>query len=106
MKTKPYAKFECNIEEAKKIIKESQGAIASCVFRKRTGEKEIRKMVFRTGVRKGVTGVGMSYKPEQYDLLTVYDMQKNEFRHINLRTLVQLRVNGVLYLVKHPKEEK
>lgn len=106
MKTKPYARFECSLEDAKKIIQESNGSISSCIFKKRTGKQEIRKMIFRTGVKKGVKGIGMSYNPKAYDLITVYDMQKNEFRHINLRTLMQLRVNGILYLVKHSKEEK
>ena len=73
------------------------GKIASADFIKKDGS--LRKMVFRTKVTKGVTGEGMRYKPSEYGLRTVYDMQKGAFRHINLETVISIRAKGELHVV-------
>jgi len=86
-------------KEAGDIIGTAGGTIFTAVFRKRTDSK-FRKMVCRLHVKKGVTGRGMSYNPKERNLLTVYDMQKNEFRHISMDRLVLLKVKGVTYRVK------
>ena len=95
--------FECTPDQVRDILQDANGSIVSCIFRKRTGERELRKMVCRLGVSKGVTGAGMPYDPKAYDLIPVYDMRKHAFRMINLRTIMQLRYNGVLYIVQHPE---
>lgn len=102
---KPTMTFECTPDQVKDILKDANGSIVSCIFKKRTGEQELRKMTCRLGVSKGVSGAGMPFDPAAYDLVTVYDMRKKGFRHINLRTLMQLRYNGVLYIVQHPVTE-
>ena len=87
------------------LNKVDTGKIFSVVFIKRTNN-EVRTMVCRRGVKKGVKGVGHSYKPEEKNLLCVYDMQKIEagsdergaFRMINLESLVSLKFEGVNYV--------
>ena len=56
-------------------------------------------MVFRTKVTKGVTGEGMKYNPADYGLRTVFDMQKNAFRHVNLNTLQWVKAHGETHRV-------
>ena len=73
------------------------GKIASVDFIKKDGS--LRKMVFRTKVTKGVTGEGMKYNPSDYGLRAVYDMQKRDFRMINLNTIQTITAHGETHLV-------
>ena len=73
------------------------GKLASCEFIAKDGS--LRKMVFRTKVTKGVTGEGMKYNPADYGLRTVFDMQKNAFRHVNLNTLQWVKAHGETHRV-------
>ena len=68
-------------------------------FRKKDGT--LRRMTARKGVGKGVNGKGMSYRPLQKGFMTVYDMDKNEFRLVNLTNLVRFSANGVKYKVSY-----
>ena len=45
-------------------------------------------------VKKGVKGTGMAYNPIEKGLLPVWDMQKNAFRMINLKTVTELKIKG------------
>jgi hypothetical protein len=76
-----------------KAIERSKDKIFSCHFIKRT-DGSYRKMVARLHVRKGVKGVGMAYNPAEKDLVTVFDMQKNNFRSIPLDSIRYLKVLG------------
>lgn len=67
------------------------GRIFTVEFIKRTDGK-LRRMTCRRGVRKGVKGVGMSYDPLSKGLLTVYDVEKQAFRMINLADLISLKM--------------
>jgi hypothetical protein len=69
------------------------GKIFSIDFIKRTNG-ELRTMVCRRGVFKGVKGTGMSYDPLSKALLTVWDVQKNAYRMISLDRLRALRMDG------------
>ena len=73
------------------------GKIASCEFIAKDGS--LRKMVFRTKVTKGVTGEGMKYDPAKLGLRTVFDMQKRDFRMINLNTIQTITAHGETHLV-------
>ena len=73
------------------------GKIASAEFIKKDGS--LRKIVFRTKVTKGVTGEGMKYDPAKLGLRTVFDMQKRDFRMINLETVISIRAKGELHVV-------
>ena len=89
-------------DTAKQYIYKTNGKIFSAVFTKKDGEK--RKMVCRRGVAKYVKGVGLKFKPEERDLIGVFDMHKKAYRFINAKTLEQLKVKGVTYNIKQDKE--
>ena len=85
-------------QTAKKYIYKTNGKIFSAVFTKKNGEK--RKMVCRQGVAKYVKGVGLKFKPEEKDLIGVFDMHKKAYRFINTETLEQIKVKGIKYKIK------
>ena len=91
-----------DIDTAKKYIYKTNGKIFSAVFTKKDGEK--RKMVCRQGVYKYVKGVGLKFKPEERDLIGVFDMHKKAYRFINAKTLEQIKVKGIQYIIKQDKE--
>lgn len=70
----------------------SNGKIFSASFVKVDGTN--RSMVARVGVQKGVKGVGRKFDPEDKGLVSVFDMQKRQFRFINLNTTYHVRANG------------
>jgi hypothetical protein len=61
-------------------------------FIKKNGD--LRKMVARLGVQKGVKGVGMAYNPTEKRLLCVYDVAKKGFRMIRIDTIQHLQIKG------------
>lgn len=77
------------------------GKIFSVKFVKKNGE--VRDMVCRLGVKRGVKGVGMAYDPKDYNLLTVCDLQaaKQEgdlgFRNISLDNILEIKISGTRY---------
>ena len=89
-------------DTAKKYIYATNGKIFSAVFTKKDGEK--RTMVCRQGVAKYVKGVGLKFKPEERSLIGVFDMHKKAYRFINVKTLEQLKVKGIMYNIKQDKE--
>ena len=85
-------------DTAKQYIYATNGKIFSAVFVKKDGEK--RKMVCRQGVYKYVKGVGLKFKPEERGLIGVFDMHKKAYRFINVKTLEQIKVGGIQYIIK------
>ena len=85
-------------DTAKQYIYKTKGKIFSAVFTKKNGEK--RKMVCRQGVAKYVKGVGLKFKPEEKNLIGVFDMHKKAYRFINTTTLEQIKVQGKTYKIK------
>ena len=60
----------------------------------------------RAGVWKGpggdennprVSGAGMSYNPSDYNLKTVFDMQKGQYRHIGTDRVTKITIGGRTY---------
>ena len=90
-------------ETAKKYIYKTNGKIFSAVFTKKNGEKRV--MVCRQGVAKYVKGVGLKFKPEERDLIGVFDMHKKAYRFINANTLEQIKVKGITYKIKEVNDE-
>ena len=92
----------------------SQGTIFNVSFIKRTTGEE-RTMRARLGVKRGVTGVGMAYKPSEKNLIACYDVQKAQemkslglddvaaakksYRMIHANTITMLAVSGESYTV-------
>ena len=79
-----------------KTLKEMVGSkIFSVIFQKKDGT--IREMVCRLGVTKHLKGRELKYSPEDFNYLTVFDMQKQEYRTINVSTLRQIKFEGITY---------
>ena len=87
-----------NKDTAKEYIYKTNGKIFSAVFTKKDGEK--RKMICRRGVAKYVKGIGLKFKPEEKELIGVFDMHKKAYRFINVKTLEQIKVRGTTYIIK------
>jgi len=81
-----------NFKETLAEIQTAQNTIFSVTFIKKDGSE--RTMVARLHVKKGVNGKGMAYNPVEKGLLPVWDMQKNGFRMINLKTVTELKIKG------------
>jgi hypothetical protein len=80
------------INETLEQIQTAENTIFSVTFEKKDGT--MRTMVARLNVKKGVNGKGMAYNPIEKGLLPVWDMQKNAFRMINLKTVTELKIKG------------
>jgi hypothetical protein len=87
-----------NKKDAFQMIMGQHEKIFSAQFIKKDGT--FRAMVCRRGVTKGVKGVGMNYDPAAHNLVTVFDMRKNEFRSIPIDRLICFKMDGVKYEVK------
>lgn len=87
-----------NRELAKIKIHDTNGRIFRAKFVKKDGS--LREMVCRLGVRKYVNGVGRNFDPKDYELVGVFDMQKDAHRMINIKTLQALTINGTTYEVQ------
>ena len=92
-------KVTINQVKAFPLIRNFGGKIFSAEFIKANGEH--RKMVCRTGVRKGVKGTGTSNTNRLHSSsITVFDIQKDAFRSIPLDRLIKLQCQGTEYIVK------
>ena len=86
-------------EAAKKVLFDlNDGTIFTAIYIKKNGER--RSMNCRKGVKKGITGAGHSYDPRAYNLICVYDMQKQDYRMININTLETLKLHGFEYKIE------
>lgn len=84
--------------QAKELIKASKGKIFTARNIKKDGT--VRAMNGRLNVRKGVKGVGMKYNPDDYNMITIFDMKRQEFRTLNLDTVYQLDYQHERYEVE------
>lgn len=84
-----------------KII--GNGRFFSVKFIKRT-TGEIRVLNGRTGVKKALGGTPV-FKDEDYDLVTVWDMQKHGYRKIPVDNILEIKANGdILYAASSSSE--
>ena len=70
----------------------------SVVFLKKDGT--LRKMLCRFGVKKHLKGGSLKFDPIKRGLLVVFDMQKESYRMINLKTITNINMKGVEYNVQ------
>jgi hypothetical protein len=89
-------RFKMDKEEAKKLISAQGGRVFCVTFTKKDGTE--RRMLCRRQVKKGVKGVGMAYNPADYDLVTVFDMEKAAYRTINLNTITRICAAGEVHV--------
>lgn len=71
-------------------IKKAENTFFHVEFIKKDGS--LRKMNCRLNVKKGVKGTGMSYNPIEKGLLPVWDLEKKNFRMINIKTITSLKI--------------
>ena len=72
----------------------------SVKFIKKDGTERTMLCRLKTDTWKGetrVTGSVMSYEPGDYGLLTVFDVNKENYRMVNLNTLIELNIGGKRY---------
>jgi hypothetical protein len=72
--------------------------IFSVEFTKKNGS--LRKMVCRLGVKKYLKGGELGYDAEALNYLTVFDLQSEEYRTINVNTLKSITFEGIKYEVE------
>ena len=83
-------------KELRELVENTKGRIMKCVFTKANGEN--REMLCRTQVKKGLVGCGRHWSHEH--IVTVYDMQKHQYRSIDLNRLKSLRCGKIEYKVE------
>jgi len=87
------------LDQAKELINKTNGRIFSTTFIKK--DNSIRTLTARIGKKyKSKTGRKAPYKPKEFNLLPVYDMQIKKFRMINFNTLLTLTTNKQKYVIK------
>lgn len=80
-----YVDLESKASKVMRKIKDTKGKFFTVTFVKKDGSE--RKMTARVGVKKGVKNVGQKYVPSDKSLVTVYAMDKLNFRMVNLNTV-------------------
>mgnify|MGYP001587219874 CR=1 FL=1 len=93
-----------NQDKAKRLIHNTNGKVFSVCFIKKDGSE--REMNCRLGVKKHLKGGKLRYNPADYDLLTVFDMQKRDYRMIQLKSLCWVTVGGKSFIVDHFSRSK
>ena len=83
---------------AVELINKTSGRIFTVTYKKK--DNTIRVMNCRINVKKGVKGVGLSYDATLKGLKPVFDMQKGEFRMLNLETIKRLKIDKQDYFVE------
>lgn len=79
------------LTERRDAVEATNGRVFTAVFVKKSGD--IREMNCRLKVTKHLRG-GDSTTSHIERLVTVFDMQKKEYRNINLETLKEIRFKG------------
>jgi hypothetical protein len=84
-------------DEVRESIMNLKGKLFSVVFIKKDGSE--RKMLCRTGVKKGLTGEGLAFDPIQKNLVSVWDMQASGYRFIPVDRILSIKLQGETYEV-------
>lgn len=86
------------------IIKTQDGKAVTVTFTRRTDDKktgakagDLRTLNGRLGVKKHLKGGVLAYNPADYKLLTIFDLQKQDYRSIPLDTVSEVVAGGVTY---------
>jgi hypothetical protein len=74
-----------------------KGEFFTVTFVKKDGTTRV--MNARLGVRKYLKGGDLPYDPTALGLLPVFDVQKGEYRMVNLNTIISAKVGGQEYIV-------
>lgn len=82
--------MEKRVESIKTFV--GKNKIFTATFVKKDGTTRV--MNCQLGVKKHLKGGEQKFNPIEKNLLTVFDMQKKEYRMINISTLITLKANG------------
>jgi len=84
-------------DEAKRKVEDYDGSqVFTVTFVKRsTGEKRV--MNCRKGVVKHLKGGEQKYDPAKKNLVTVFDMQKGQYRTIALESIMKIAMQGEVF---------
>lgn len=81
-------------DDIKNFIKTvAKNQVFTVTFTKKDNSKRV--MNCRLGVKKHLHGGVQPYNPADHDLLTVFDMQKGDYRNINLDKIIDIKIGGV-----------
>jgi hypothetical protein len=86
------------------IRKLPKGQIFTVVFNKRSDGSQ-RTMNCRQNVTKHLKGGELSYSPNEKKLVMVWDLKNNGYRSFPYEGLTELRCQGQVVKVTHPKTE-
>lgn len=81
------------------LLEKIKGKIFTVAFVKKDGSKRI--MNCRLGVKRHLKGGELPYDPLSKGLLPVFDMQKRQYRMINLMTIYNLKIEDRNFIVKN-----
>ena len=89
-----------NKQEAKQLIKETNGRIFNAIFIKKNSG--IRSLTGRLKVTQHLKkdAKKQPFKPSDYNLQCVYDMNAKGYRMLNINTLTNLTINANKYIIK------
>lgn len=81
-------------KELKPLLEELAGGtfFSLTSVKRTTGERRVYNC--RLGVHKGVTGEGMTFSPEDKNLIVVWDNVRKDYRMVNCDTIEALTIKG------------
>jgi hypothetical protein len=82
-----------------KMIKATNGSIFTVLYEKVRSNGEVRKVNCRLGVQKFLKGTGKGVSPEA-QVLTVYDLQKANYRSLACEGILEATIAKVVYKIK------
>ena len=85
-------------EQLRYILKNSKGKIMTIAYRKKDGT--LRTINTRTGVKKDITGAGLTYNPDEYGYVILWDLNKKAYRTVNTNTVTTLKGGGEIYKIQ------
>lgn len=87
-------------DEMRKVLRtmrrKNDGEIFQVRFVKRTNG-QVRNMVCRLGVRSHLKGGTPKFDADKRDLLTVFDMQEQQYRSIPMDRILSAKIGGIEY---------
>ena len=85
-------------EEAKRLIKETNGKFFTVTFIKKDGTERV--MNARLGVKVYLKGGQLAYDAESKGLIPVYDVKTGGYRMVNINTITHLKIGKNEYDVE------
>ena len=89
---------EISKEEAKNLIKATNGKFFTVTFTKKDGTTRV--MNARLGVKAYLKGGELPYDPDAKGLIPVYDVKTRDYRMVNLNTITNLKIGNNQYQVR------